>query len=598
MDPNLHSGPAHDSGPISETSPQHDDSTLTGAAAAARGIVAITTPEPEGSASMTRPNRNSMPAQSPSPSSSTSESRPSKSGSTARHASATDRGSGKEKGRGPSGSVRLDRASPPSPRVRSLTRGGPRERQRDLGTLICASHREPWIRKRTSSGERMERTTGGLVTALDSALRAWNGTWIATGERNSRGLAPKDPAGRTYTVEQIALSQQEFDDYYSGFSNRALWPLFHYFTGRVCFDQEEWEEYVKINQRFARSMVRELERSKDPDALTWIHDYHLMLSPRMVREAIPTARLGFFLHIPFPAFEVFRILPTRTAVLEGLLGADLVGFHTSSYQESFLDCVQRLLGARVGRNGEVIYRGRRTRTIAAPIGIDVARHRSLAAEPRVAAKARRIRQSIAGDRILLGVDRLDYSKGIPERLDALKLLFEKHPEHRGRVTLVQVAVPSRTRVKEYRDLKRRLDEAVGRINGQFGDAVWTPVHYITRSLQPQELAAYYLAADVAVVTPLRDGLNLVAKEYVATRGELGGALVLSELAGAADELPGAWIANPFGADSIREALHAALTEPPEDREQRMRTLTRQVCSNDVHDWARQFLDQLAEVGAR
>lgn len=440
----------------------------------------------------------------------------------------------------------------------------------------------------------MERTTGGLVTALDAALRSWNGTWIATGERNSRGLAPKDPAGRTYTVEQIALSQQEFDDYYSGFSNRALWPLFHYFTGRVCFDAEEWTEYVKINRRFARSIARELDRADDPGALTWIHDYHLMLAPKMVRDASPTARVGYFLHIPFPAFEVFRILPTRTDILEGLLGADLLGFHTRSYQEAFLDCAQRLLGARVGRDGEVIHRGRRTRTIAAPIGIDVARHRALAADPRIMARARRIRQSISGDRILLGVDRLDYSKGIPERLAALQLLFEKHREHRCRVTLVQVAVPSRTRVQEYRDLKRRLDEAVGRINGQFGEAVWTPVHYITRGLQPEELAAYYLAADVAVVTPLRDGLNLVAKEYVATRGELGGALVLSELAGAAEELPDAWFANPFGADSMREALDAALTEAPEDRDQRMRALHRRVCANDVHDWARTFLEQLAD----
>lgn len=483
--------------------------------------------------------------------------------------------------------------SPERGERKSLEREEFPETGKSRGTLVCASHREPWIRRRGGAGMRMERTTGGLVSALDSALRSWRGTWIATGKENQRATAPADEEGRSYTVEQIALSQQEFDDYYSGFSNRVLWPLFHYFTGRVCFDVGEWKEYVKINRRFAASISAELKQANDPEALVWIHDYHLMLAPKMVREELPSARLGFFLHIPFPAFEVFRILPTRTEILEGLLAADLLGFHTSSYQESFLDCVQRLLGARVGRNGEVIYRGRRIRTVAAPIGIDVQTQRALGSSSRVISRARRFRESVAGDKILLGVDRLDYSKGIPERLDALHLLFEKYPEHRGKVTFVQVAVPSRTRVKEYRDLKRRLDELVGRINGRFGDAVWTPIQYITRALQPRELAAYYLAADVAVVTPLRDGLNLVAKEYVATRGDLGGALVLSELAGAAEELPGAFFANPFGADSIATALHHALSESPEDAAHRMRRLYRRVCANDVHDWAQLFLSRLA-----
>lgn len=457
--------------------------------------------------------------------------------------------------------------------------------------LVCASHREPFERRKVGRREQVTRTTGGLVTALDAALRELGGRWIAAGGAAAHVAAPEDAEGRTYEVEELGLSAREQDGYYSGFSNRVLWPLFHYFVGRVNFDSGEWHEYEKVNARFADAVARALDAEPDP-AVAWVHDYHLLLSPRLIRERRPDATVGFFLHTPFPAFEVFRILPTRREILEGMLGADLVGFHTQSYQDAFLDTVKRLLGARVDRAGAVEHRGRRTRTVVAPVGIDVARHAALASDPRTLGKAQRLRRGIAGEQLVLGVDRLDYSKGILERLSGFSRLLEKHPEHRGRTTLLQVAVPSRGRVEEYRAHKRQVDEAVGRLEGRFGDAAWSPVRYVSRSLQPEELAAYYRAADVALVTPLRDGLNLVAKEFVATRSDLGGALVLSEFAGAADELPQAYFCNPFGPDSIAEALHQALTDDRLERERRMSALRARVEVNDVHRWARNFLQQL------
>lgn len=465
----------------------------------------------------------------------------------------------------------------------------------NLSNLVCVSHREPYAPVKVGRIEHLERTTGGLVTALDTALREIGGSWIASGEADTSMEAPDDGSGHTYAVEQVGLTLREFDHYYSGFSNRVLWPLCHYFVGRVSFNPDEWHDYMKVNRRFANAIVRKFRETGDETPVTWIHDYHLMLAPQYVREKQPSATIGFFFHIPFPSYEVFRILPTRREILEGMLGSDLIGFHTASYQEAFIECARRLLGARVDRGGTVEFRGHRTRTMVAPIGIDVRRQMELGNDPRVIARAQRLRKMVTGDKLILGVDRLDYSKGILERFAGFERLLERHPEHRGRATLVQVAVPSRTKVEEYKQLKRATDEAVGRINGRFGDAEWTPVRYISRGLQAVELAAYYRAADVALVTPLRDGLNLVAKEYVATRTDHDGALVLSEFAGAVEELPQAYIVNPFGPDSIADALHSALTEDRIERERRMEALHRRVQANDVRDWAWSFVEHLVRV---
>jgi trehalose 6-phosphate synthase len=464
-----------------------------------------------------------------------------------------------------------------------------------LPPLICVSHREPYAPVRAGAFQQLQRTTGGLVTALDAALRELGGRWIASGETAQTLEAPDDVKGRTYSIEQLALSERELDHYYSGFSNRVLWPLCHYFTGTVRFKPEEWHEYVKVNRRFADAVVHQLNRASGSPPVAWLHDYHLMLAPRMVRDRVPSATIGFFLHIPFPAFEVFRILPTRREILEGVLGADLIGFHSASYQEAFLESARRLLGARVERGSFVEHKGHRTRTMVAPIGIDVQHQMQLGADPRVISRAQKLRRMIGSDTMILGVDRLDYSKGILERLIGFERFLERHAEHRGHTTFVQVAVPSRTRVEEYKQLKKATDEMVGRINGRYGDAVWTPVRYMTRSLQAPELAAYYRAADVALVTPLRDGLNLVAKEYVATRVDHGGALILSEFTGAAEELPQAYIVNPFGPDNVADALQSALTDDRVERERRMAALHARVRVNDVHVWARSFVEHLVRV---
>jgi trehalose 6-phosphate synthase/phosphatase len=475
----------------------------------------------------------------------------------------------------------LDKAAPVEARPERGLSPGPR--------LICVSHREPFARAKVGRAGSLERTTGGLVTALDSALRDIGGRWIASGEADAHLKAPPDSQGRTYDIDQIGLSTREMDQYYSGFSNRVLWPLFHYFIGRMLFKPDEWHQYAHVNRRFADALVKAMGTG---DSVAWIHDYQLLLVPNLVRHQRPQATLGLFLHIPFPAYEVFRTLPTRREILIGMLGADVIGFHTSHYRDAFLDSARQLLGARVDKYGAVDYAGHRSRTIASPIGIDVAKQTELATDPRTVAKALRLRKSIHGDMLILGVDRLDYSKGIIERFAGFERLLERHPEHRGRTTLVQIAVPSRTRVEEYRQLKRATDEAVGRINGKYGDGVWTPVQYITHSVQAAELAAYYRAADVALVTPLRDGLNLVAKEYVASRVDFGGALVLSEFAGASEELPQAYIVNPYGPDSISDALHAALTDDRVERERRMMALHARVQTNDVNQWARGFFEQL------
>lgn len=455
------------------------------------------------------------------------------------------------------------------------------------------SHREPFA----SRNQRLQRTTGGLVTALDSALRELGGSWVACGKHEETLEAPADEQGRSYAIHHLGLPPRVQQAYYGGFSNQVLWPLFHYFVGRVHFDSHDWKAYERANERFAHAVVEALSASRHPSPVAWFHDYHLMRAPKFVRDRMPNASLGFFLHIPFPTWEVFRVLPTHVEILEGLLGADLVGFHAPSYRDAFLECCERLPGARV--EGDCVhFEGRRIQALSAPIGIDVARQRTLAGRSETLARAARLRRNVGAERIVLGVDRLDYSKGIVERLRGFERLLERFPEHQRNVTLVQIAVPSRTQVKDYRRLKRMCDEEVGRINGRFAGARWNPIRYLTRSFSQEELVAWYRAGDVALVTPLRDGLNLVAKEYIASRADRTGALVLSEFAGAAQELTDAWFVNPFSADNLANGLHSALTDDPDDARARMSRLAARVDENDVNDWARRFVEEIAEAHRR
>ena len=326
--------------------------------------------------------------------------------------------------------------------------------------------------------------------------------------------------------------------------------------------------------------------------LFWIQDYHLMLVPGILRSKRPKSRVGWFCHIPWPPPDTFSILPWREEILEGLLGADVLGFHLPEYAEHFRECVERFTGCRVGRNGTIQYRSRKVRTIAAPIGIPVDELQALAIDPDVGREVERIKQMMGNRKLILGVDRLDYTKGIPDRLAAFERLLKKDKAAAGKYALIQVMVPSRTDVKAYADLKEEIDRMVGDINGRFADTGCVPIHYLYRNLSQRALFAHYRAADVALVTPLRDGMNLVAHEYAAARTDDDGVLVLSEFAGAAKYLKGAMLVNPYDVESTASAIHRALTMRASEKKKRMRALRSAVMSLDVHRWAEQYLSAL------
>jgi trehalose 6-phosphate synthase/phosphatase len=375
--------------------------------------------------------------------------------------------------------------------------------------------------------------------------------------------------------------------YYQGFANRVLWPLFHYSVERVPADGSGWAAYEEVNAVFADTIAREYR----PGDTIWVHDYHLMLLPALLRQRLPHARIGFFLHIPFPSSEVFRVLPWRRAILNGLLGADLIGFHTFGYMRHFLTSLLHVDGVepdvdcvRVG--------GREIKVGAFPMGIDASCWNALASEPDVRAQIDAIRREAAGRRIVLGVDRLDYTKGLPRRLEALACLFDRDPSLRDSMRYVQVAVPSRGDVDSYQQFRRDVEELVGRINGIYGTLHSLPIHYIHQSVSSRELAALYGAADVMLVTPLRDGMNLVAKEFVASRADDDGVLVLSEFAGAATELHGAITVNPYDTPVLAESIQRSLAMSVDERRARMRALRRRVLTCDVFTWADGFVEQL------
>jgi trehalose 6-phosphate synthase/phosphatase len=452
--------------------------------------------------------------------------------------------------------------------------------------LVVVSNRLPFRAERDARGVRLIRSPGGLVSALEPVLQQRGGVWVGwAGETRedadaAGGLRLPD-AGRV-RYHPVPLSGTELAQYYGGFCNRTLWPLFHYFVSRTTIDGASWRTYERVNERFAAAAAA----AAPPGALIWVHDYQLLRAPAFLRRLAPEARVAFFLHIPFPATDVFRVLPWSRSLLQGMLACDLVGFQVPSYAQHFLASAERLLGCEVDRAAGVArFEGREVAVQAHPISIDVSLVEALAgrvATPRRAAAERPVE--------ILGVDRLDYSKGIYERLMAIERLLERHPGLRRRVRFTQVMVPSRERVAEYSALKRQLDETVGRINGRFSERGWTPVSYLVRVLPPEELVPLYRHSDIALVTPLRDGMNLVAKEYVAAQLENDGVLILSEMAGAADELQEALLVNPFDVEAVAEALHRAIVMSDDERRARMSALRDRVRANDVHTWVRRFVD--------
>ena len=407
---------------------------------------------------------------------------------------------------------------------------------------------------------------------------------------------PTDDAARESIHRELAakrfvpveLTADEERVFYGDISNAVLWPICHDRLDQLPLRVEGWDVYEAVNRRFADVVVEHYR----PGDVIWVHDYQLLRLPALLRERLPDAAIGFFLHIPFPNPELVFALPTRAWLVVGMMGADVVGFHTRRYRGHFTAALRRLFGIEMEADATVEWQGRRVSLGIFPMSVDTADLARSATAPEISAERLILRSGVS--RLIVGIDRLDYSKGIPRRLVAFERLLELHPEWRERVHLVQVAVPSRGGVGSYRRLRREVDALVGRINGDHATPTWTPVRYIHRSVPMHTLLALYRAADAMLVTPLRDGMNLVAKEFAAARVDEDGVLILSEFAGAADELTEALLVNPYDVDSVAESIHRALTMSAPERRRRMRALRTQVASRDVHDWAERFLSALRE----
>lgn len=438
-----------------------------------------------------------------------------------------------------------------------------------------------------------QRSPGGLVTALAPIMQQHDGAWV--GWAGQPGFEHEPFEGEGMKLWPVPLSEQEIADFYEGFSNGTLWPLYHDVIVPPEFHRNWWNAYVAVNRRFAAAAAE----AAAPGGTVWVHDYQLQLVPAVLRLLRPDVKIGFFNHIPFPPVEIFSQLPWREQVVDGLLGADLIGFQRPGDASNFIRAVRRLTGFSV-RGPQVTIPGRwsrpdrQVRAQAFPISIDAASFDELARTPEVLARAKEIRRNLGNpETLLLGVDRLDYTKGIRHRLKAFGELLEDGQLRVPEATMIQVASPSRERVEQYQLLRDEVEVIVGRINGDFGTLGRAAVHYMHHSYPMEEMAAMYRAADVMLVTSLRDGMNLVAKEYIAARSDLGGTLVLSEFTGAADELTQALLINPHDVDGTKATIMRAVSMPPAEGRRRMRSLRRRVLEHDVQRWADDFLGYLA-----
>lgn len=456
----------------------------------------------------------------------------------------------------------------------------------DRSELVILSNRLPVRRRREGDTSRWELSPGGLVSALAAVLAGRRCVWMGWAGVADRQIDPFQ-TGDILNVP-IALMRDELQGYYEGFSTRTIWPLYHDAIQKPEYHREWWRTYCSVNQRFADAAAERVA----PDGVVWVHDYHHQLVPAMLRSRRRDVRIGFFLHIPFPPIELFSQIPWRNQILEGILGADLVGFQTPASAENFLAACGHYLPV-IRHGNSVALQGRTSRVEAFPISIDASRFAELAGTPSVCRRIQRSRSRLApSSKILLGVDRLDYTKGIDIRLRAFGELLRSGRVDKRDCVLVQVAVPTREYVPDYKALRSQIERMVGEINGEFGELGHTPVHYLHRSYPPEELAALYGAADVMLVTPLRDGMNLVAKEYVASRIHDTGVLVLSEFAGAAEELREAVIVNPHDLEGVKRGMEAALDMSEEEQARRMNQLRTRVNQSDVFRWAARFFNAL------
>lgn len=464
-----------------------------------------------------------------------------------------------------------------------------------MGRLLVVANRLPLSTIRKAGKLHFRPSPGGLAVGLSSLPECRERLWLGWPGVTNEKLKSEE---KHQIIDRLAdenchpvfLSRKQMDGYYQGFCNKTIWPLFHYFPRRTVYEIRFWKMYKQVNKAFCEEVMRVAR----PGDCIWVHDYQLMLLPQLLRKELPDSEIGFFLHIPWPSFELFRLLPWREEILNGLLGADLIGFHTYDYVRHFLSSISRI--SRLEHSlGNVSVSNRIIKVDVFPMGIDYEKYSHAMDDPDVKKEANKIQRRIGKRKIILSIDRLDYSKGIIERLEAFDLFLSENPQYRGDVTLIMVAVPTRTGVEDYKEIRSRLEQLVGRINGEYGTMGYIPVWYLYRSLPFNELTALYNVSDVALVTPLRDGMNLIAKEFIAAKADKAGVLVISEMAGAACELGEALAVNSCDKKAIVHAIKEALEMPPLEQLERNKVMQERLRRYNVSRWYHDFLTALSDI---
>ncbi|NCD71939.1 bifunctional alpha,alpha-trehalose-phosphate synthase (UDP-forming)/trehalose-phosphatase [Mucilaginibacter agri] len=459
---------------------------------------------------------------------------------------------------------------------------------------IIVSNRLPVKVTKQDDAYQLSSSEGGLATGLGSIYKQDDNLWVGWPgleiDRHDDQLSVTEQL-KELSLMPVFLSQDEINQYYEGFSNEVLWPVFHYYASTYAhYAEANWECYQRVNQKFCDAILE----VANPGDTIWVHDYQLILLPKLIRDARPDVSIGFFQHIPFPSDEMFRLIPWRSELLEGMLGADLIGFHTFDDVRHFLSAVQRLLPVQVSAN--IITSGERAIVIESfPMGIDDKKYGNLSQQPNVKIEAELIKETFKNQKLILSIDRLDYSKGILQRLHALEVLFEKHPELITKITLYMIVVPSRDQVPQYKELRDNIDKKVGNINARYRTLEWSPIQYFYKSFPIETLSALFSTADVCLITPMRDGMNLVSKEYVASRMHNDGVLILSEMAGASKELIDAIIVNPSNVQEVSRAIVKSINMPKAEQARRMVQMRQNVSKFNISHWVKIFMDRLSEV---
>jgi len=475
-----------------------------------------------------------------------------------------------------------------------------------LKKIIIVSNRLPLKVEKNEQSIVFTPTSGGLATGLKSIHESDNALWIgwpgvSKEELNETQVDQIQKSLREMNFKPVHLDNEQVENFYLGLSNKSIWPLFHYFKQNVVFDENQWNAYVQVNEQFAQAIIEEIK----PGDTLWVHDYQLMLVPKLIRQKVPDVTIGFFLHIPFPSFEIFRIFPKRREILSGLIGADLIGFHTYDYERHFLSSVKRILHLEVNFN-TINNEGREVVVNTFPMGIDFEKFQAVSKTHSEIDKSQygEIRKQLSSHRehtngkLILSIDRLDYTKGILNRIEAFEIFLQRFPEYHEKIRLVMVIVPSRSEVSHYKQLKKKTDESIGRVNGLFSTVNWTPIWYYYRSFEFNDLIDLYRECEIGMVTPLRDGMNLVAKEFLATKIDSKGILILSELAGASKELHHALLVNPFDTLSLSDAIHEAINMSDAEQVERNKPMRERIRRYDIHEWSKRFMKELGAISER